>query len=211
HEKKSLDVFIEFVVPYSPDLKSENMSLYKMSETDYMKKTVNYMYDNYKKFKNARFHFTDIRYDDNNYLIVRATDMYAFKFSYLTSIIYSANSFKHELDLFDIYLRFNSDYIKFITASLYIIDQVKLGESSIQAYSSKRLLKEISKLKEKQPKYYEILKKEISEFISPYLNVIFGKSQIWSTSDPESFDKLRKLDILGFDCAMFIADAYLLC
>jgi hypothetical protein len=160
---------------------------------DYLTDVRNVSQINYKKNPYARIHFTDVRQDYNKANILCANnDLLQFK-NALIDEFENIKSLKNPVDLSDKLL----SYANNIIAVLQEMNDILNGEVNPRnkLYRSDILVKELEKLKRKNIKYFQILKKYYQNKYNTLITFLqtSGEGKVLKNGDPKYTDGEQKL------------------
>jgi len=225
-----LDVFIESDIFTKESLKEVNensdLSIFiSKKKPDYMIDMFNESYKAYRKNKNIRYHFTDIRGDMNHPEIYNACKLH-YKFEPIISLIENIILLNNNYETIDIWkILFQFDMFIYHSYNLIAEEDQDKEDPLI----SIRLKKELEKLKIKDKKDYDILTKNSLDILDTYLGLIPYDATLKGINDHgklickdfkdceeiidynrESYNDLRHLYEQGILASATIADTYLL-
>lgn len=171
--KSNVDIFIEERIPNNKLLNN------KINNIDYMSEIINYGKLEYKKNKNKRFHFTDVRYDLNGHELFRG-------FNILQKYIN-----KNLINIFD---EFINNYVNQIYEIFLFIKDNNI-KNNIPYYFHKEYIKLKKNNNNIFNKLNPILFNYIDKFIGNYVNI-------------KNDSEINNIYKLGMNAGAAIADFY---
>jgi hypothetical protein len=212
------DLFIEWDVPRKAELIKEKLE--PIFGDDFLIDVINYMRANYKKIKNVRMHFTDIRSDPDIPELYCNMNTYYYYFFESLKLLHHSEKFKTDINLNDIYDLMCKSQESFVWATFSFMkdileDKKDIRKSNYHPFLSQRLMKEIIKFGKHDTHNMKIMLGYVLEILQNYLSganwLYKNKLIIEKGEDPDKkTNMLYALYNDGIDAGCAIADTYVI-
>jgi hypothetical protein len=215
NKKMVIDLFLEAAIQEKIKLKLINLNELKMKQNDHITELINYGYDNYKKHKNLRVHFIEIRSDLNKPQIRSAITEFRETGMNVINLLKLIKTLKVDVDLMKIFDKFSNNFDNFLFSIFLMLRDRTINPQLIQ-FSSELFLKGINKLYEYNQDFFAKIRSVAFEVMNNYLETRFNSNfKLLVNKDDtkmleEKIQILNDLYIRGFTAGAIANDIYVL-